>query len=179
MMTEQLRVSIVAAPLAAIDSRALSQAWYSALHLARAQTPGPQPARTRSPRLPEATVGVPSGTLRRRVVEPPNPLPRARFAEAPRAACGDAERKRAHASFARRIEAALMRPSHRPARAAFVVGEGAARAFVVLQTRAGKTHLVAICAPAHRDAVARALAQVRRSLAARGIPCESRVEASA
>ncbi|HEY1429269.1 MAG TPA: hypothetical protein VGF18_06830, partial [Candidatus Tumulicola sp.] len=34
-MTEQLRVSIVAAPLAAIDPRALSQAWYSALHLAR------------------------------------------------------------------------------------------------------------------------------------------------
>ena len=35
MMTQQLEVSILAAPLAAIDRRALSQAWYSALHLAR------------------------------------------------------------------------------------------------------------------------------------------------
>src|SRR6202034_3463065 len=34
MMTQQLEVSILAAPLAAIDRRALSQAWYSALHLA-------------------------------------------------------------------------------------------------------------------------------------------------
>ncbi len=34
MMTQQLHVSILAAPLAAIDPRALSQAWYSALRLA-------------------------------------------------------------------------------------------------------------------------------------------------
>jgi hypothetical protein len=39
MITQQLGYSILTAPLAAIDRRALSQAWYSALHLARSGFP--------------------------------------------------------------------------------------------------------------------------------------------
>jgi len=56
MMTDRLRVSVVAAPLAAIDPRALSQAWYSALHLARerpTQTPQSR-ATSREPQQPHA-----------------------------------------------------------------------------------------------------------------------------
>ena len=47
MMTQQLEVSILAAPLAAIDRRVLSQAWYSALRLARDDAEAAR--RTRAP----------------------------------------------------------------------------------------------------------------------------------
>src|SRR5579862_1420951 len=48
MMTHQLEVSILAAPLAQMDRRALSEAWYTALRFA----PNPQVAVARSTALP-------------------------------------------------------------------------------------------------------------------------------
>jgi hypothetical protein len=78
-----------------------------------------------------------------------------------------------------RIQNALARRAERTACAAFVVSDGCKRVLMLVQTRGGRTHLLAMCAPEHRDAVARSLAQVRASLLARGIAFESRIEAGA
>jgi hypothetical protein len=176
MMTEQLRVSVVAAPLAAIDPRALSQAWYSALQLARAN-PKP-PTSARSNRLPAANVvRAPGGAANRNAMQTVvMAQPRVRAA-AQSTAPGDVRSDRTPSRMARRIERALARPHYPPSRAAFVVGEGTARALIVLQSRAGTTYLVAMCAPERRETIVRALAQVRASLAARGLAFESRVQA--
>jgi hypothetical protein len=179
MMTDRLRVSVVAAPLAAIDPRALSQAWYSALHLARersAQTPQSR-ATSREPQLPhapplktEAASREPHGAM----------LPcRERAGSAVRCVTSEPLVHRTRATFTRRIEFALTRRSGPPARAAFVVVDGSKRALIVLQTRGATTHVVAICAPAHRQAIALALSQARAALAARGIAFRSRIEANA
>jgi hypothetical protein len=89
----------------------------------------------------------------------------------------DVRNDRTPSRMAHRIERALTRPQRPPCRATFVVGEGVARALIVLQSRGGKTYLVAMCAPERRETVARALAQVRASLAARGLAFESRIQA--
>lgn len=175
MMTEQLRVSVVAAPLAAIDPRVLSQAWYSALHAAGTTHSRPTPAQ--SNREPSANVlrpslGAAARDVRKNVVVSPQPR-----GVAQSIGPTDIRNDRTPSRIARGIERAVARPQRPPCRAAFVVGDGVARALIVLQSRGDKTYLLAICAPERRETIARALAQVRVSLAARGLAFESRVQA--
>jgi hypothetical protein len=179
MMTDRLRVSVVAAPMAAIDPRALSQAWYSALHLARERTTQTPQSRvtSRQPQRPGATLAKTEVASREahsamlRCVE--------RTGSAIRCVTNEPLMHRTRATLTRRIEFALAKQSAPPARAAFVVVDGSKRALVVLQTRGATTHVVAICAPAHRQAITLALSQVRAALAARGIAFRSRIEANA
>jgi hypothetical protein len=179
MMTEPLRVSVVAAPLAAIDPRALSQAWYSALHLARAGDAGSsashalQRVQMRAPRISPTAAHVARLQPERL---PLSPAYRAGWA---RTASSDTFAHRIRSALARRIESALARRAGAAARATFVVADGSKRALIVVQTRGSSTHLVAVCAPAQREAIARALAQVRGSLQARGIVLYSRIENAA
>jgi hypothetical protein len=175
-MTEQLRVSVVAAPLAAIDPRVLSQAWYSALHLAR--TTPTRPTLAQSNRASVANlVRSPIGAVPRDPRQTGNaPASHPRAAAQP-IGSNDVRAARTPSRIARGIERALARPQRPPCRAAFVVGDGVARALIVLQSRGDKTYLLAICAPERRETIARALAQVRVSLAARGLAFESRVQA--
>lgn len=175
-MTEQLRVSVVAAPLAAIDPRALSQAWYSALHLAR--TTPDRSTKTQSNRAPSANVMRSSAGAAIREVRQTGVAASSRsYVAAQSIGSNDVRSDRTPSRMARRIERALARPQCPPCRTAFVVGEGAARALILLQSRGDKTYLVAMCAPERRETIARALAQVRASLAARGFAFESRVQA--
>ncbi|HEY3674994.1 MAG TPA: hypothetical protein VGK84_03305 [Candidatus Tumulicola sp.] len=179
MMTDPLRVSVVAAPLAAIDPRALSQAWYSALHLARA-CPTHEPQSREVARGSERPGGTPAKTevVHREAHRAMLPC-RIPVASTARRGTSEPIVHRTRAAFARRIELAVARRSEAPARAAFVALDGSKRALIVLQTRGSVTHVVAICAPAHRQAVATALSQVRASLSARGIVLQSRIQANA
>lgn len=175
MMTEQLRVSVVAAPLAAIDPRVLSQAWYSALHVARTTPNRSVPAQS-SPAPSAKALRPPIGAAVRDVRQNgvlASPRPRG---VAQSIGLTDVRSDRMPSRMARGIERALARPQRPPSRAAFVVGDGVARALVVLQSRGDATYLLAICAPERRETIARALAQVRLSLAARGLAFESRVQ---
>jgi len=61
-------------------------------------------------------------------------------------------------------------------RATFSVGRGSARIHVVLQTKGNRMTLIALCRPHLSEAVARALAQARVALAARGIGVELRTK---
>lgn len=170
MMTQQLGFSILTAPLAAIDRRSLSQAWYSALHLASAKT---QPASTQArtggvpprDRGTRAALSAAGGGAKRpisfvpaRTVQTANSRP----AEAP-------ERRAARSTLARRIERTFLNPVARVQRATFTVEGTSARVHVALQSTKDGVRIVAVCPPSIRTRVSRALDEVRYALAARGI----------
>jgi hypothetical protein len=71
--------------------------------------------------------------------------------------------------LSRRIERTFFRQSAPLRRATFSLGRGRARVHVILQSTASTVTLVALCRPEMRRVVARALAQARWALAARGI----------
>jgi hypothetical protein len=176
MMTQELEVSILAAPLGAIDRRSLSQAWYTALRLAPGGRKAPDDfasdRRTRQPAVsgqPRAANVVPQ-----RAGAQPFPI---RAAVHKQSAIADVCRNALHRQalrppLARRIERAFADPNSRARRATFSLGRGNARVHVILQSKGDRTVLLAICPPEARDVVSRALAQARRALAARGIGLE-------
>jgi hypothetical protein len=174
MMTQQLHVSILAAPLAAIDPRALSQAWYSALRLAHdtpafSNTPGCVTASR-----PPATIST--AALREADRKPAVVAPhvaRCTRGEVREVAGDRVKRRAARAPLARRIERAFA-ASTPPQRATFSLGQGAARVHVILQTSGDRSALVALCRPELEAIVSRALAQAGQALAARGIVVEMR-----
>jgi hypothetical protein len=77
------------------------------------------------------------------------------------------DRRTPRSRLARRIESVLFSPHSQVRRATFTIGRG--RVHVVLQSKGDRIALVAFCSPALRGIVARALAQARFALAARGI----------
>ncbi len=174
MMTQQLEVSILAAPLAAIDRRALSQAWYSALHLARSEctsaTLGRRTSRTVAAFARAVPKDVRDVTPRRRVdvgaargvTSKPSPI-----SAQPSAAGTPAART--SAPLSQRIERRFAYSQGQVKRATFSMGRGAARVHVILQTNGNTATLVALCRPEMRTVVARALAQARFGLAPRGL----------
>ncbi len=177
MMTQQLEVSILAAPLAAIDRGVLSEAWYSALRLVR-QT-APSSAKGAPLRLP-ASVRVRAHAqhvqhstrdahvaILRRHVGADKPTTTRRYEVK-----GNAQRRRR--ALAERIEHAFARPNPHPKRATFSMGRGNARVHIVLQTKGERTTLLAICRPEMRAVVARALTEARFALGSRGIDFELR-----
>jgi hypothetical protein len=176
MMTEQLQVSILAAPLAAIDRRALSQAWYAALQ--------------RAPRQPTTAAATQRASMPARAFDRVRPsvvparrgkrlrcaVPNAQGKPARRAladvAAGAQRRCRFRSELAGRIERAFFDARGALRRATFSLGRGNVRVHVILQTKGGKAVLLALCPPEIRDVVARALTEARLALAARGIGLE-------
>jgi hypothetical protein len=173
MTTERLQVSILAAPLAAIDRRALSQAWYAALHLDRNQ---PRPVGKTVQRVHAgATIALqvrqrakhPSLDRKFELSKTKHPAPRAGQTQLVPNAVRTAT-LRGIFPLSRRIERTFLRPEAPVRRATFSLGRGGARVHVILQSNAGTVTLVALCRPEMRELVARALAQARLALAARG-----------
>ena len=169
MITQQLSVSILTAPLAAIDRRALSQAWYSALHLAHAENARAScghpssalPFHEREQRHAAAR-SIPAPARDRSAQRLPKRSVQSRSAEAP-------ERRAERSSLARRIERMFLDPVRRVNRATFTLDGAQARVHVALQTTASGTRLVAVCPAAVRAGVARALSEARYALAVRGV----------
>lgn len=171
MMTQQLRAGILSAPLAAIDRRALSQAWYSALGFARerpsAAAARRAPSRLRPPagETPDRAPGAAGTRVIRSVLRVCPPPVAGKRDAAPPAAPG--ERRAASSALARAIERRFARTPLRPSRATFGLDGG--RVHVILRSRGSDVRLIALCAPSARATVARALEQARYALAARGI----------
>jgi hypothetical protein len=173
MMTQQLEVSILAAPLAAIDRRALSQAWYSALHLARPDR-SPVPPRECGP----CTLAAPVKAAPKRDAQ--SPAPRGAGTSVARSVQTKASKITAQPSppkipadrdavpLSLRIERRFAYSASQIKRATFSMGRGEARVHVILQTNGNVATLVALCRPQMRTVVARALAHARFALAARG-----------
>jgi hypothetical protein len=173
--TAQLGISVLSAPLAAIDRRSLSQAWYSALHLARDAAP-PKGAATRragerpitaSPQARSTASPVRAGDAGPVISKP--------VRRAPARTGAPVERREPRLPLTRRIERALFERTSSAARTTFSVGEGTGRVVVVLHVTGDRVRLVALCSPALRRTVARALDQARFALAARGIALDGGV----
>lgn len=178
MMTQQLEVSILAAPLAGMDRRALSQAWYSALRLApkarRISPEGACPHRETGVRV-RASSPAASETVRHASVEARiTPLVCARRTPLGFDEGSQALRRPRSRTLAERIERVFADLRSHPKRATFSMGRGNARVHVILQTAGERTTLLALCPPELRGVVGRALAQARLALAQRGIGVEMR-----
>ncbi|HVA26703.1 MAG TPA: hypothetical protein VNF68_00880 [Candidatus Baltobacteraceae bacterium] len=169
MMTQQLEVSLICAPLAAIDRRALSQAWYSALHVtaappARIEPPAPAMPATRNC----ARIARPHPRTATAMPDAPVSLRAHREAVAPRAT-GSTDRRAVRSLLARQIEREFLRPLNPVRRATFSIEGRAARVHVALQDSRSGLRLIAVCSPGMREVVTRALEEARYALARRGI----------
>jgi hypothetical protein len=176
MMTSQLEVSIIAAPLGAIDRRALSQAWYSALRFTRVPPPAASAKNANAAKsLPyRSALSTAPRELRSQQFGLPRPV---LISQRHTLSGGDSwsaaiRYREARTMLAERIERAFADPNAHPKRATFSMGRGTARVVVILQTKQRGMMLLAICRPEVRCTVARALTQARRALAARGIGIE-------
>ncbi len=163
--THRLEFDVLTAPLAEIDRRTLSQAWYSALDLAAAPSASPRsPKRAVADPAPARTpIASPAGTPSRVAVS------NARI-PATAHACGSAgsalERRSTRSELARRIERIVARPLPEARAASFALRGPHGRVQILVRSVAGRTHLIAICAQEARADVARALDQVRYALCA-------------
>ena len=170
-MQQTQGVAVVAAQLAATDRRALSQAWYSALHLAgsvpaattrrgafsAARTPNAGP--TRSAARTAADVPLRSGTAFR--------------AAAPRTPVAEPlERRSPRTVLARGIERGLARRVPRRGVASFAIRTAGGRVHLLVRAGGGRTRVIAVCRAELREQVERALAHARFALAARGLCTE-------
>ncbi|MBV8375357.1 MAG: hypothetical protein JO302_07575 [Candidatus Eremiobacteraeota bacterium] len=175
MMTERLQISVLSAPLACIDRRALSQAWYSALH--RAREPKLQaPSRSRtfaqlsvSHRIP-ATRSERVRAFERGIVR----LPSTGNVRELRLADVRDERRAERSRLARDIERVFRSAHTLGKRASFTFAMDGKRVHVILQSRGDRVVLVAVCSAAARGIVAAALVQARYALAGRGIVLDAK-----
>ena len=169
MMTQQLGFTVLSAPVALCDRRALSQAWYSALHLHKERSGAPFVRGRDSTQAdsfahthasPGPSMAMPRGSFHRAVS-----IGAALALPGPPAH----ERRLLPSKLAQRIERAFAAPKSPPKHAAFSLEGGRGRVQILLRSNGGQTQLVALCPAAARDVVARALAQARYALALRGI----------
>ncbi len=174
---EQLGFSVLTAPLATVDRRALSQAWFSALYGERVTHEGETPQRYARP---EARPAAERPLCARRAApvkrEPSREATGVRIARAARAEAeiAPAERRAMRSPLARKIERTFLRPPAPPHYAAFALGGALGRVQVLLRSGGQRVRLVAICPRQARAQVAAALAQARYALALRGIDIDAR-----
>jgi hypothetical protein len=187
-MQQTTAVAVPATHLAQTDRRALSQAWYSALHLAtgvpRARAPVTRTARCESSsarRLAGNGAASHAGTVAAKTPGGGRSGP-ARERSAPRAtASGEtaaalAQRRGPKNAAAPHAERGLARRSQHDSpgdlsagTASFAVRAANGRVHLVVRTAGGTTRVVAVCVPALRERVERALAQARIALTGAGM----------
>jgi hypothetical protein len=177
MMTQPLRIDILSAPVAAIDRRALSQAWYSALRESCGGGPGSLPR----PGVHDASGGArffTSCEKAARMKFPSRPSgapgnshtpPRHRARPVSATNQGVVAERRVRDALARKIEAMLLDPRRSAGRSTFVVDASGARVQVMLRTVGVEVRLIAVCSSGVRERVAKALEEARYALAGRGV----------
>ncbi|MBV8117013.1 MAG: hypothetical protein JOZ01_03505 [Candidatus Eremiobacteraeota bacterium] len=170
--TQRLHFSMLSAPVAAMDRRGLSQAWYSALYGEGA--PRGQVIMHHSGCAFEIHAGKRIGTgpfHERSVDRAPRPL--ANLLSKPATAIAG-ERRAQRSTLAQAMETKLFtRTGAFRSAATFRLDDGA-RVRVFLKSSGNAMHIVAVCPPRSSAVVAGALAHVRFALARRGIAVHGR-----
>ena len=158
-------LAVVSAAIPNADRRALSQAWYSALHLA-----SPSPAALPSRRSEVATAHVrsssPHAKVRTRDVNVRGVSTSAeRRSQFP---ASSAERRSVPVPLARNLVRTIAQ--HFPDRisAGIVLRTEDGRVHIIVRKDGPRLRLIALCTPAMLDTVEKALAEARYALAARG-----------
>jgi hypothetical protein len=163
-------VAVVTTTLAQTDRRALSQAWYSALHLAEGARPraglAPVPSAPRAASPSSASPAQHASSAARNAKGESRVVRRVAEARVPGTV---PERRTPPAGLDRRIAGAVARRGARTGAHAATVAIAGARIHVLVRTQAGATRIVALCPPVLAGRVARALAQARFALAAQGL----------
>jgi hypothetical protein len=172
MTTASTGVAVIATDIAQTDRRALSEAWYSALHLAD-NTPSPAPRATRAgaPPTPASLTQSPPLSSRAESSDSlnhhhPDNRP------GPERSRGTAtiDRRQPATESSRRIERAVVTLSaRRPVPAAHTVDVDGGRVRLLVHTDGRRTRIVAVCSSPLRDVVERALASARFTLAGAGL----------
>ncbi len=169
MQPSSAALAVVAAPIPAADRRGLSQAWYSALHLAGSD-PGLSPRRS----APSAASAMqPAATpLREPGIRPEAQYARNTAARVPSLVTPPAlqapERRVGPTALAKRIVRAVTARNAPRATASLTVASENGRVQLVVRVDGGRTRVVALCAAADRADVTRALGAARFALANRG-----------
>jgi len=176
-MQQTTGVAVLATHLAHTDRRALSQAWYSALHLAEPMTPslrarlapGPATAARGTPQNARAAGGE---ALARNVRTAHGYRAAPRASQSQRRETSAAPERRIPTELARRIERGLSRRAPRGGASSFTVAAAGGRVHLIVRSDGASTRVVAVCAPPLRERVERALAHVRFALAGSGLRAE-------
>jgi len=170
MTTATAGVAVIATDVAQTDRRALSEAWYSALHLA-SNTSAPPHASAKpsqaaaSPPLSSRAKSSDSLDHRHRDNRPGHERTRVTATMPPAA-----ERRRPPTESLRRIERAVVTlNARRPVPAAHTVDIDGGRVRLLVQTDGRRTRIVAVCSSPLREVVERALASARFTLAGAGL----------
>jgi hypothetical protein len=173
-MQQTNRVTILATQLATTDRRALSQAWYSALHLVEhergtASANGAERATRPEPVVPRGDCASEQGRVARREAAAmlQHGARRQRLSAAP-----IVERRAPKSELARRIERVIVQRRRAAASTSFAIAPGGGRVHLLVRNDGGRTRVVALCAPALRERVERALAHARYALAAQATTAE-------
>ncbi|MGP6189782.1 MAG: hypothetical protein ACLPSH_06820 [Vulcanimicrobiaceae bacterium] len=172
-------IGVIQLRLPYIDSRSLSQAWFSALHLASDEK-APAARRRAKPNGAPANVPKPLAPREGAVAKPVARTAPARsrgYAAGAAAATDGSPRGRARRA-ALCVSAAAER-SYPPVRASFAFGLDGARVHILVRRDGATLHVLALCAARHVELVRRALACADLHLRARGEAVCSSVRALA
>jgi hypothetical protein len=173
-IAEHLQFSVLSAPIAALDRRALSEAWYSTLYKQQRRQPMELHAAHCSPLNVTVSQTVkPSAALSDPRHARHDTRVTLRGVQSSPISQTDVERRSARLALARKIERRFARARKPLHAAAFVIEGTRGRVQVILQSRGTHVNLVAICSSTARAHVARALEQARYSLALRGIELQT------
>jgi hypothetical protein len=184
-MTQPLEISILSAPVAAIDRRALSQAWYSVLGLARrgrdasattcsgrsgAPSNGCTPGI--SPRSRYGSTSLEERSFEFRILRSPKKL---EFLREQRRNDSSAplNRRPGPSTLAARIGRKL---EARAKRATVQIDGDRGRVHLIVQNVGTRMRIIAICPNDVKARVARAIDEARYALAARGVITELSVK---
>jgi hypothetical protein len=177
--SESRSIAVITARMPYIDRRSLSEAWFSALHLASDGPVSPKPPERRGAELvqPEDRVAGAARNAARQAPErvaagaPATSRSLRANAEPALPALPNARRARSAAAFARAR-------SYAPFRTSLTLGIEGERVALLLRREGATLHVVALCRPAVSDLVRRALGCADLHLRARGESVCSRVETS-
>lgn len=177
-ISEKLQFSVLGAPVAALDRRTLSQAWYSALYGSAQVLPAPC-NKVRRGRVPMPSAKQHDLCAQPAVRRPGQESKAAATSPAVRQTGTAPERRAARSPLARKIERTFLRPGKPVRHATFSVDGTNARVHVIVKRSGASTQLVALCPPRIYSRVANALLQARFALAARGIALETKLHEAA
>lgn len=181
-MNETSPIAVLETRLPYLDRRALSQAWFDALHLARASEPASPSARptvgattasTARTRAEAGAVSAHDAAASGRGLAAPR-----REARTPLAEASSLPRRPPAKARVRTVERRL-RPSEPPRVAGLTLAIEGARVQICVRREGGRTRIVAVCAAQHVETVQRALAGLDLALRVRGEETVSVVHARA
>ncbi len=175
---EKAQLTVLCVPLAGVDRRALSQAWYSALHMHTTEEGRSRKTCGVGRASPERLTII-AGSEHNQPRFPcadASPRKTARAQTTPMAPC---ERRTVRSPLARKIREAFFSGQCHTHTATFALQGGNGRVHMVLRIEGREIRLIAVCAPKARELVRTALAQARYALASTGLRLHASLELAA